>query len=95
MKRTLKVVIENVRDRACSDGKGKFCPWMRTKHFGQRFYCGLFADDTGEMIELRDQKGAVSGEGTLQRLPQCLKAEEVKSETKDDSKARCVERKGS
>ena len=42
---------------------------MQQTHFGTRFLCGLFGGQ-----ELRDQHGALSGEGTLQRLPECLEA---------------------
>jgi hypothetical protein len=68
MKRVLKIEI-NASETACSDESG-LCRRMMTAHFGQRWYCGLFGQQ-----ELRDQYGAPSGAGTLQRCKECLEAE--------------------
>jgi hypothetical protein len=50
---------------------GKFCRFIRTRNFGQVVFCSLFDDQ-----ELRDNNRVLSGEGMLQRLPECLKLEE-------------------
>jgi len=41
------------------------CPWLRTRKFGQVWYCHLFH----YMEQLDDDKG--NGEGRLLRWPEC------------------------
>lgn len=60
--RTLHIAIVS-GDTTCASEKEKFCPWVRTRKFGQVFYCGLF---DGKELE---------GDEWLQRLPECIEAE--------------------
>lgn len=55
--------------QTCRDPvKDEWCPWVRTGHYGTRWMCGLF-----DMSALEED---VPG-GWLQRLPECLKAEDA------------------
>jgi hypothetical protein len=63
VKRKLTIAIES-GDRTCASKPGKFCPWVRTTHFGSRYHCGLF----GKVLDDGD-------DGWLQRLPECLDVE--------------------
>ena len=56
-------------EATCASSPGAFCPHMRSSMRGQ-FTCALFGGR-----ELRDQHGRLSGEGWLQRLPECVAAE--------------------
>ena len=56
---------------AGADGKPVFCPWLRTQHFGQRWFCLIFR----QTADLQDDAGAASGMGRLQRWPECLAAQ--------------------
>lgn len=69
MVRKLEVAIK-AGPQTCASEPGVFCPWMRSRRFGQTFVCGLF-----DRKELRDQHGVPSGSGWLQRLPECLSSE--------------------
>jgi len=72
MKRNLVIVIDTDGNN-CSKKVGTefvLCDRMRTTRFGLKWCCGLFG-----MQELSDQYGVPSGEGTLQRLPECVNAE--------------------
>jgi hypothetical protein len=52
----------------CYKEKGKPCIMVGTEFFGTKFVCRLFNR------ELFDNKGQLSGDGWLMRLPECLKA---------------------
>jgi len=69
MKRRLIFEID-VTDTACSSPNG-LCKQMWTSGGGTRFLCRVFGDK-----ELCDQYGEPSGEGTLQRLKECIAAED-------------------
>lgn len=69
MKRPLQIVIES-GETTCASEPGRFCPWVRTTHFGQRFLCGLF---DGKSLGENDN-------GWLRRLPECLAAEEARND---------------
>lgn len=69
MKRILRLEIKCDTD-TCATADG-LCPRMRTQRFGSRFVCALF-----DHKELRDHNGVLSGPGWLQRLPECVEAEE-------------------
>ena len=69
MTRKLTILIE-AGESTCASAPGKFCKQVYTKNFGTMFFCHLFNR------ELRDDKGQLSGEGWLQRLPECLSADE-------------------
>ncbi|MBK6515787.1 MAG: hypothetical protein IPG04_17230 [Polyangiaceae bacterium] len=69
MSRRLSIAIAPATDTTCGDGSGAFCPMMTSQRFGALFGCRLFNK------ELRDEHGVWSGEGWLQRLPECIEAE--------------------
>jgi hypothetical protein len=49
---------------------GKTCSFRSTMRLGTSFHCSIFNN-----VELKDQHGKLSGEGMLQRVPECLIAE--------------------
>lgn len=67
MKRVLTIEID-CGATTCASKPGKFCPWVETSNFGQRWHCGLFRRQ-----ELRDENGGQTG--WLRRLPECLASE--------------------
>lgn len=70
MKRRLLIQIE-AGDLSCFDfGANKMCPHMTTERMGSRWVCGIFG------VELRDHHDALSGDGILQRAPECLAVED-------------------
>lgn len=77
MLRMLAQVI-NASDTACFDESG-VCRRMRVSRFGTQFSCSIF-----DGKELRDCNGTLSGEGELQRLPECLEAEKFLRESARD-----------
>lgn len=62
--RRLTIAID-AGETTCAREPGKFCKYVGTAHFGQRFVCGLFPRE--KMIE--------DVGGWLQRLPECIAAE--------------------
>jgi hypothetical protein len=49
-------------ESTCASAPGKFCRMVRTRSFGQKFFCALHETD------LFDDE-----DGWLQRCPECLK----------------------
>jgi hypothetical protein len=63
MKYIVPVRIE-CGETTCTREPGKFCPQIRTTHFGQVWICALFNK------EVSGPNG--NPEGWLQRLPECI-----------------------
>jgi len=47
-------------EKTCAIKPGEFCRFLRTRRFGQHFFCNLF------------EKSLVENDDWLQRLPECL-----------------------
>ena len=58
-------------DTTCHTPDKLRCPAIRLHDFGRQCHCSIFNK------ELTDDKGVPSGTGWLQRLPECLQAEEA------------------
>lgn len=63
MTRTIRIPIAPATATTCGDGRGKFCPVVRTQKFGQLWSCALF----GELGETAD--------GRLARHEECMRKE--------------------
>lgn len=59
----LKVTLE-CGEKTCASRPYRFCQYLRTSHFGTRFWCHLWPD---RELEENDR-------GWLQRMPECLAA---------------------
>lgn len=71
MKRELRIEID-CGDETCASEPGKFCPFLLTSRYGQRFHCRLFCNlDLAGLSyeELKEKKG------WLQRHKECLLSE--------------------
>jgi hypothetical protein len=65
MKRALRIVID-CGDKTCVAEPGNFCPALKTFKMGTIWLCSIFNKEPLE----------IEAEGWLQRLPECLAAEE-------------------
>jgi len=57
-----RLVVINCGETTCASEPGKFCPYVRTTHFGTRWHCHLY-----EKKLLEDEQS-----GWLQRHAQCM-----------------------
>lgn len=71
--RHLQLAID-AGEKNCARERGKWCRFMGSSHLGSNPLCLLFRDERGEHRQLRDANGGI--EGWLQRLPECLAAEQ-------------------
>lgn len=71
--RYLQIIID-AGEKTCARAPGKWCRFMGSSHLGSNPLCLLFRDAHGEHRQLRDENNGV--EGWLQRLPECIVAEQ-------------------
>jgi hypothetical protein len=62
--RQIRLPIAPATDATCGDGRGNFCPFVRTAAFGTRWECLIW--------------GSLEDTGWLMRHPKCLDAEKSK-----------------
>ena len=68
--RALQVIVDCGTTR-CFSEPGKPCPQMLTSNFGTQWKCGLFHDEEGQPLRLREDKPG----GWLLRCKACLEAD--------------------
>ena len=73
MKRKVSIEID-CGDKTCYSAPDKPCPFVRTGHYGTRWYCGLFPAATASDTLLHTTDG--DGLGWLLRCKACLDAEQ-------------------